>query len=200
RLIIGGGMCFTFLAAQGHDVGGSLLQEDMIDTCKDLLERFGDVIVLPTDVVAAESFAKDASTRPWAFPRFRPAGWAWISARSPQPRSLRCSAKRRPSSGTAQWGSSSSRRSPLARRRSPRPSLRPPTPVPSPWSVAATPLPLCAPWDWTRRASATSPPEVVPPWSSWRARPCRASRYWVSPKYRAATRRFPAPGPGAGEV
>lgn len=61
NLIIGGGMCFTFLAAQGYEVGGSLLQEDMIDTCKDLLERFGDVIVLPTDVEVAEQFSKDAN-------------------------------------------------------------------------------------------------------------------------------------------
>ena len=60
-LVIGGGMCFTFLAAQGHGVGSSLLQEEMIDTCKDLLERFGDVITLPVDVVAAEGFAADAA-------------------------------------------------------------------------------------------------------------------------------------------
>ncbi|MDN6326090.1 MAG: phosphoglycerate kinase, partial [Corynebacterium sp.] len=59
-LIIGGGMCFTFLAAQGHSVGSSLLQEDMIDTCRDLLERFGDVIALPSDVVVAPEFAADA--------------------------------------------------------------------------------------------------------------------------------------------
>ncbi|MGP5930193.1 phosphoglycerate kinase [Corynebacterium glyciniphilum] len=59
-LIIGGGMCFTFLAAQGHSVGTSLLQEDMIDTCRDLLSRFGDVISLPTDVVVAPEFAADA--------------------------------------------------------------------------------------------------------------------------------------------
>ena len=59
-LVIGGGMCFTFLAAQGYSVGSSLLQEDMIDTCKDLLERFGDVIALPVDVVAAAGFDKDA--------------------------------------------------------------------------------------------------------------------------------------------
>ena len=63
NLIIGGGMCFTFLAAKGFEVGGSLLQEDMIDTCKDLLERFGDVIALPTDVVVAERFDKDADHR-----------------------------------------------------------------------------------------------------------------------------------------
>ena len=60
-LVIGGGMCFTFLAAQGHGVGSSLLQEEMIDTCKDLLDRFGDVISLPVDVVAADGFAADAA-------------------------------------------------------------------------------------------------------------------------------------------
>ena len=60
-LVIGGGMCFTFLAAQGHGVGSSLLQEEMIDTCKDLLAKFGDVISLPVDVVAADGFAADAA-------------------------------------------------------------------------------------------------------------------------------------------
>ena len=50
-LIIGGGMAFTFLAAQGHDVGESLLQDDEIDNCRKLLES-GEKIVLPTDVVA----------------------------------------------------------------------------------------------------------------------------------------------------
>lgn len=74
NLIIGGGMCFTFLAAQGYEVGGSLLQEDMIDTCKNLLERFGDVIVLPTDVVVASEFSKDADHRTVDL-RSIPAGW-----------------------------------------------------------------------------------------------------------------------------
>jgi phosphoglycerate kinase len=50
-LVIGGGMCFTFLAAQGHDVGDSLLQEDEIDACRELLDS-GQDILLPTDVVA----------------------------------------------------------------------------------------------------------------------------------------------------
>lgn len=74
NLIIGGGMCFTFLAAKGYEVGGSLLQEDMIDTCKDLLERFGDVIALPTDVVVAERFDKDADHRTVDLDSI-PAGW-----------------------------------------------------------------------------------------------------------------------------
>ncbi|KHO21893.1 phosphoglycerate kinase [Mycolicibacterium setense] len=59
-LIIGGGMCFTFLAAQGVSVGTSLLQEEMIDTCKKLLEDYGDVIHLPVDIVVADRFAEDA--------------------------------------------------------------------------------------------------------------------------------------------
>lgn len=50
-LVIGGGMCFTFLKAQGHDIGDSLLQEDQIETCQKLLAS-GANIVLPEDVVA----------------------------------------------------------------------------------------------------------------------------------------------------
>ncbi|MDR2280473.1 MAG: phosphoglycerate kinase [Gordonia sp. (in: high G+C Gram-positive bacteria)] len=61
-LVIGGGMAFTFIKAQGSPVGDSLLQADMIDTCKDLLERFGDVIHLPHDIVVADKFAPDAQT------------------------------------------------------------------------------------------------------------------------------------------
>ncbi|TXI42886.1 MAG: phosphoglycerate kinase, partial [Mycobacterium sp.] len=59
-LIIGGGMCFTFLAAQGLSVGTSLLQEEMLDTCKDLLDKYGDVIHLPVDIVVADKFAADS--------------------------------------------------------------------------------------------------------------------------------------------
>jgi phosphoglycerate kinase len=63
RLLVGGGMCFTFLAAQGHDVGGSLLETSMIDTCVALLEKAGDRIVLPVDVVVAADLAADAATQ-----------------------------------------------------------------------------------------------------------------------------------------
>lgn len=52
RIIVGGGMCFTFFKAQGHDVGGSLLEEDMVGTCRQLLEEAGDKLLLPDDVVA----------------------------------------------------------------------------------------------------------------------------------------------------
>lgn len=51
-LVIGGGMCFTFLAARGHTTGDSLLEPDQVDTCRALLEQAGDKIRLPSDVVA----------------------------------------------------------------------------------------------------------------------------------------------------
>jgi phosphoglycerate kinase len=62
RLLVGGGMCFTFLAAQGHGVGGSLLEADQVDTCRRLLADAGDRIVLPVDVVCATAFSAEAET------------------------------------------------------------------------------------------------------------------------------------------
>lgn len=63
RILIGGGMVFTFLKAQGHEVGKSLLEEDQVETVKGYLalaEERGVTVVLPTDVVAATAFAADA--------------------------------------------------------------------------------------------------------------------------------------------
>jgi phosphoglycerate kinase len=62
RLLVGGGMCFTFLKAQGHEVGRSLLEADQVDTCRRLLDEAGDRIVLPVDVVCAPEFSADAPT------------------------------------------------------------------------------------------------------------------------------------------
>jgi len=62
-LLIGGGMLFTFLAAQGHKVGASLLETDQIDAVAGYLaeaERLGVQIVLPTDIVVASKFGADA--------------------------------------------------------------------------------------------------------------------------------------------
>jgi phosphoglycerate kinase len=59
-ILIGGGMCYTFLAAQGLSVGTSLCQPEMIDTCKKLLEDYGDVIHLPVDIVIAAEFAAES--------------------------------------------------------------------------------------------------------------------------------------------
>ena len=63
RLLIGGGMVFTFLKAQGHEVGKSLLEEDQLDTVRGYLEEAsakGVEIVLPVDIVAATAFSADA--------------------------------------------------------------------------------------------------------------------------------------------
>jgi phosphoglycerate kinase len=63
RLLIGGGMLFTFLKAQGYEVGKSLLEEDQLDTVRGYLARAqekGIRLLLPTDIVAATAFAADA--------------------------------------------------------------------------------------------------------------------------------------------
>ncbi|MGO2659819.1 phosphoglycerate kinase [Mycetocola reblochoni] len=62
-LLIGGGMLFTFLAAQGHPVGASLLEKDQLDTVRGYIseaERLGVTLVVPSDVVVASRFAADA--------------------------------------------------------------------------------------------------------------------------------------------
>jgi phosphoglycerate kinase len=85
RLLVGGGMCFTFLAAQGFGVGDSLLERDLVDTCRDLLARAAGPpegaaerargqaappaagpagrILLPVDVVVADAFSADANVQ-----------------------------------------------------------------------------------------------------------------------------------------
>lgn len=67
RLLVGGGMCFTFLAAQGLEVGDSLLEVDQIENCRRFLDQAtnaGDCkIVLPTDIVVAAEIADDAPTQ-----------------------------------------------------------------------------------------------------------------------------------------
>src|SRR5580693_704307 len=59
-IVIGGGMCFTFLAAQGVSVGKSLLETEMVETCRRLLDTYVDVLRLPMDIVVAEKFAADS--------------------------------------------------------------------------------------------------------------------------------------------
>ena len=62
-ILIGGGMLFTFLAAQGHRVGSSLLEADQLETCRGYLAQAqaqGVEIILPTDVIVAEKFSADA--------------------------------------------------------------------------------------------------------------------------------------------
>ncbi|MCF7885768.1 MAG: phosphoglycerate kinase [Candidatus Marinimicrobia bacterium] len=66
HLLIGGGMCFTFLKAQGYDVGNSLVEEDKLELAKDLMEKAQDQdceIVLPIDVVCAEKAEENIPSR-----------------------------------------------------------------------------------------------------------------------------------------
>ena len=63
-MLIGGGMCFTLLASQGHNVGSSLVEADMVETVGELLSgAYGHKIVLPTDIVVADAFAETAEAK-----------------------------------------------------------------------------------------------------------------------------------------
>jgi phosphoglycerate kinase len=78
RLIIGGGMCFTFLAAQGHSIGDSLFEADWVDKCQEILataDERGVEVLLPTDVVIAEDIAEDAETQIVSMTDGIPDGW-----------------------------------------------------------------------------------------------------------------------------
>jgi len=77
RLIVGGGMCFTFLKAQGHDVGDSLLEADQLDAVRGMLataEERGVRLLLPTDIVVARELSDTAATRTVPATEI-PAGW-----------------------------------------------------------------------------------------------------------------------------
>lgn len=77
RILIGGGMAFTFIRAQGGDIGASLCEESMLETCGRIVERArstGVELVLPVDAVIAEQVSADAPTRIVAADAI-PAGW-----------------------------------------------------------------------------------------------------------------------------
>jgi phosphoglycerate kinase len=66
KIIIGGGMVFTFLKAKGLPVGTSLVEDDFVDTAKEVMakaEKLGKEIILPVDIVVADAFDKDANTQ-----------------------------------------------------------------------------------------------------------------------------------------
>lgn len=74
RLIIGGGMANTFLAAKGLAMGDSLVERESIETAKDLLSQAGEKLLLPIDAVIADAFRADASSRVVAVENV-PEGW-----------------------------------------------------------------------------------------------------------------------------
>lgn len=66
KVIIGGGMVFTFLKAQGHGVGTSLVEDDFVETAKEVLkkaETLGKEVLLPSDIVIADAFSNDANRK-----------------------------------------------------------------------------------------------------------------------------------------
>jgi phosphoglycerate kinase len=77
KVIIGGGMVFTFLKAKGLEVGNSLVEDDYIETAKEVMakaEKLGKELILPVDIVIADKFAADAETQIVSFDAI-PAGW-----------------------------------------------------------------------------------------------------------------------------
>jgi phosphoglycerate kinase len=66
KIIIGGGMVFTFLKAKGLNVGTSLVEDDFVDTAKAVMEKaekLGKTILLPSDIIIADEFSADANTQ-----------------------------------------------------------------------------------------------------------------------------------------
>lgn len=77
KIIIGGGMVFTFLKAKGLGVGTSLVEDDFVDTAKEVLakaERLGKLILLPSDLIVADAFSPTANTQTIAADNI-PDGW-----------------------------------------------------------------------------------------------------------------------------
>ena len=99
KLLIGGDMAYTFLAAQGHQVGSSLLQEDQLEATRDLLDRHGDKLVLPVDVLAADRFAADAEIQEVSAEAI-PDGWMGLDI---GPRSVELFAETLRSAATVFW-------------------------------------------------------------------------------------------------
>jgi len=102
RLLIGGGMAYTFLAAQGHGVGDSLLEADQIETVRGFLEQAqarGVEVLLPVDFVIADRFAADADTRVVDADSL-PDGWMGLDI---GPRTRELFATRIADAGTVVW-------------------------------------------------------------------------------------------------
>ena len=63
KVIIGGGMAYTFMKAQGKEIGKSLCENDKVDYARELMEKAGDKLILPVDTVVAKEFSNDSPSR-----------------------------------------------------------------------------------------------------------------------------------------
>ena len=177
RLLIGGGMLFTFLAAQGHGIGKSLFDEASLDACKGYLARAqesGVELVLPVDVVCGREFAADTeivTVDADAIPDD-------MMGLDIGPKSAALYAGRLTDCRTVFWNGPMGAFEMAPSRRAPRPSRRrwsrPPRPVRSPWSAAVTPRRPSGCSGSPTTSSATSRPAVARAWSTSRARTCPA--------------------------
>jgi phosphoglycerate kinase len=98
-LLIGGGMANTFLKAQGHDMGESLVEDGSLEVAHGLLEQAGDKLVLPVDAVVADRFDAEASSRVVAVGGV-PSGWRILDV---GPRTLKLFGKRLRGAHTVVW-------------------------------------------------------------------------------------------------
>ena len=132
-ILIGGAMCFPFLAAQGHSVGASLCAEDDVELARATLDvgcrTRGPSCELPVDLVIAERFAEDAEALELDGVDV-PDGWMGLDIGPRTAAAYARGDRRTPGrcSGTGRWGRSSSSRSPPGRARSPRRWRRRPGP------------------------------------------------------------------------
>ena len=131
KLLIGGGMTYTFLKAQGLEVGKSIVENDKLELARSLLAEAGDKLVLGTDFVVTDKLdfkgahrGRDQDRRPGCDPR-RLGGGRRRARHRRRVHQDRCSTPR-PSSGTARWACSRSTPPPRGRSRSPRRWPRPP--------------------------------------------------------------------------
>ena len=167
RLVIGGGMVFTFLKAKGYEVGTSLLEEDQLEKVKGYIEtaeKNGVELVLPTDIVVNPGFpAGDTPIAPEVVAADAiPADKMGLDI---GPDSAKLFHDKIVDSKTVVWP---------APPPWPRGSSTRPRPARSPSSAAATPPPRCATSASRRTASRTSRPAAAPPSSSLRASSSRA--------------------------
>ncbi len=183
RILIGGGMVFTFLKAQGHEVGKSLLEEDQLDTVRDYLRRAeeaGVEFVLPVDIVAATAFAADADHDVVAADAI-PADRLGLDI---GPESGKLFASRLADARTIFWngpmgvfemepyshGTRAVAQGLIDRAR-------------SPWSAAATPPRPSGNSASTRPPSPTSRPAAAPASNTSKARRCPACRPWRTDRW-----------------
>ena len=173
RILIGGGMANTFLAAQGYNMGASLVEAEAIEQAKELIVSGAGMIELPVDLRVANAFAADAESKVVAVNEVPPSGERWTSALRPSPTTQTTWRAPTRLCGTARWACSSSRPSPAAPWPSPRSSAGSRTP---PRSSAAATAPRRSAMRASRTRCRTSPPAAAPRSSSSKASSCPAWR------------------------